>query len=231
MEMICKAGIRSTLGDGVWLVELEPTLLSFFGEPLVPAGTRATLGVVNVQRTTDKKTIEFGLRDARIISSGMGSEVLVIDLGQTAKSEKLTPSQLAPAPLSVSTDSVSQSGDGAFLVACQDAALPRNVLKLGSDLLKRVREFADDKLIEGKARKWVAKPDNFLAITIHGNLRHKRAFLQELFGHRSCRMRVVSRWVSRIQLFKNACFQLGRFNRLIHKFAACYFGAKHARTY
>lgn len=157
----------------VWAVRIDRKDLGHFGHPTSECGATTIIGVVGpVERS--ENSIEFDTSDARLLNLGDGENVYIIEikppLTETTREQHLA-SRTSRGQQTVHSEILAEQkrqrfGDPAFLRACEEEGLPDSVISLADELLRYVRTFSTDALIEGKSRKWYTKPKNFLAITI-----------------------------------------------------------------
>jgi len=169
MEMICRTKISKDLGDGVWVSDLDGKSLSIFGKPHSSGGKRTILSVQVQPRIIDNDHLEFDIQDVILMNHGDGVAALIVSLayGET----KIQPESDYSGNAGNNRDRMDALGDyregvEMFLKACTKENMPVEKSEFAREFLRGVRKFSDDELVEGKARKWVTKPNNFLAITI-----------------------------------------------------------------
>ncbi len=169
MELTGRVRILEDSGFGVWRVEAKPNELKLLGNPLFRARGRSILTLGTYDFSEDWKFLVFPLNEVKILALGDNEDCLVIS---TEEREKEPIIEQWPTPTVVRSTNSSfveqefRSGDREFINACRSELLPERVVRLAEDFLKQVREFSDDTLREGKHRKWVTYPKNFLALTI-----------------------------------------------------------------
>ncbi len=143
-----KAGV---VGSDIWVAEISPEDLKRLGRPLASVGERSVIGVTT-PRFIDG-SIFFTPSDVSVLNSGSSKNAIIVRLGA---------SERAPTIANVKEG---VNDDAAFVSACKKHLLPE-VAKLAQELIAEIRRDHPGRMHEGKARKWVNQPSNFLAITI-----------------------------------------------------------------
>ncbi|MDA4844675.1 hypothetical protein [Hoeflea poritis] len=169
MELSGRVRILDNAGFGVWKVEATPKDLQFLGKPLARAHGRSVISLQNWKLSEDKNFLTFPIDKASVLLLGDNEDCIAID--REASTDKLSSSKKKPDSFATQRSAmISQQnptfGDQAFIAACEAEALPPKIVELGKKFLSRVRDFSNDRLREGKHRKWVTYPKNFLALTI-----------------------------------------------------------------
>lgn len=170
MELSGRVRILESSGFGVWRVEAIAKDLEFLGDSTSRAPGRSILGLKGYKLSEAGDFLVFQLKDVSVFSLGDLDDCVAVAF-EGPKME-----QLPEDGKGLTTDTLNQSthariqkfgsGDEAFIAACRFERLPDRIIKLGQEFLKRIREFSGDDLREGKSRKWVTYPKNFLALTI-----------------------------------------------------------------
>lgn len=172
MELSGRVRILKDAGFGAWHVAASANDFRFLGKPLARASGRSIVGLQTYELSDDGEFLVFPINEARVLSLGDRKGCVAIAfrydvLDTEPNNEEEEALSGTPVLASAATEHQKfRSGDHAFIAACEAEALPPEIVELGRDFLNRVREFSDDKLEEGKNRKWVTYPKNFLALTI-----------------------------------------------------------------
>lgn len=157
MMSLCFSGTKQ-IGPGAWLAPLTPNDVRRFGQNVATKGGRSVIGVESPRFDGDNMTLTVALNSIFALNIGQENEAVIVDLkGGQIETEK--PQPVDPALVT--------SVDKDFFASCS-VHLAEDEDKVGiiSRVLSEVRKHYDDKLVEGKGRKWTASPHNFLAITI-----------------------------------------------------------------
>ena len=171
MQMVLRAKVLRELGEGVWQTADGGRALAMLERTNAALGHRSIVALTKSPRLADDGHIEFYLDDAVLLNRGSGDEALVISVAGTGRgilrgSNEPERDSVARAEAIIQSEDAARIGDAEFLKACGKLQMPSSALTLAQTFLTSVREFSDDALVEGNARKWVTKPRNFLAITI-----------------------------------------------------------------
>ncbi len=169
MQLLGKTEIIAELGDGVWQSRVSQKTLKFLPTAKSAAQGRSIIGVGEHTYDASSKTLTFDIESAVVLANGPTETSLIIAMEKKhreniARRSDTTRPTTGAASLENSTSWT--KSDKAFIKACEYEGLPANMIELAEHFLAEVRAFADDPLVEGKHRKWVTKPNNFLAITI-----------------------------------------------------------------
>lgn len=161
MEINCKISIVESLGSGIWKVNLSPGDISNLGSANKNENGRSVIGLKKFKILELEEKLEFNIKDVTVLNAGIDGDCIVISLElneSSAFSERFGSKS--------SAGGGAGSGDRAFVEACRTEKFPDGTVDMIQNFLKRIREFSDDRLQEGKHRKWVTYPKNFLALTI-----------------------------------------------------------------
>ncbi len=153
-----------SIGDGVWSASLAPSEVGMFvGGKEIGIGEVSVLGVLSPQFDAKSKTLSIDGRRVYVFNVGRSDRALIIDLEVST----LKSSQQASENINYTTkDNLPAGhGDGMFIAACRRHLEP-HLVQLAERLLLKLRSRYPGDLHEGKARKWVNHPENFVAITI-----------------------------------------------------------------
>lgn len=171
MQLSATIRYRSAFNDWTWLCEIEAK-----DRAIIPGGEKPADGAISIIAVSSlvveqaSKSLSFLLSEARVLICGSTKNCLIINnnflSGDYATAEAQVDPVFAQATLPRGETTQQKHGDVAFIDACKAEGLPGETVTLASDFLARVRDFSDDTLVEGLHRKWVTKPNNFLAITI-----------------------------------------------------------------
>lgn len=152
--MSLEVGIPATrVAQDVWNTEITPGELARLGRPANQAGEVSVVGVGTAREVSG--SLYFSLDDAAVLNAGTSTRAIIVRLRSEA------PSAVAPR----GRPDAAIAGDDQFLTECR-RLLPRDVAELASELVGAIREIRSGHLHEGKARKWVNYPSNFVALTI-----------------------------------------------------------------
>lgn len=172
MELSGRVRILGDAEFGAWMVAVTPKDLQFLGKPLARLSGRSVVGLMTYELSKDREFLVFPISEARVLSLGDSEDCVAVAINQETstastndENEEVLSGTEAPAVAAAALQTF-RSGDQAFISACEAEALPLKIVELGKNFLKRVRDFSDDRLREGKHRKWVTYPKNFLALTI-----------------------------------------------------------------
>ncbi len=135
------------LADEVWRASLSPSDVSRIGSPHLSRGRQSVIGVFGGIDALADHQITFDPGAAEVLNAGRDPVVLIIKLDDP-DGRKLV-----------------RHGDQAFLASCEEHLTP-DLTQIAADLLASIRDQYPGQLKEGKARKWVNDPDNFVALTI-----------------------------------------------------------------
>jgi len=152
------------IGPGAWVAPLTPHDVRRFSKAPHTKGDRSIIGIEAPKFEAKTGTLSASLDTVFTVNLGKSNEAVLIDL--SLQEDSIT--QLADEkkiPVSPS--------DEKFHAACQ-LHLPDNTTYIIQQILHNVRQYHNDKLIEGEGRKWTTEPHNFLAITIQNR---KKQFL------------------------------------------------------
>jgi hypothetical protein len=129
--------------------------------------------VTDARFTQEGGLLSFSPERAAVLNIGSSDNALIIDIGIDASAEvqafHTENSALHPEPVRENNALHSEpprSGDDEFLAECRRLFMNPNLVKMGTEMLQEVRKHHPGKLVEGKARKWVNHPGNFVALTI-----------------------------------------------------------------
>jgi hypothetical protein len=149
-------------GPDIWGAHLTGAEVRRLGEPKVRGGRRSIISVTDARFAQEARLLSFSPEHAAVLNIGSSDNALIIDIGNDASAEIESPhtKNNAPRPEPLG------SGDAAFLAECRRLFLNPSLVKMGTGLLQEVRKRYPGKMVEGKARKWVNHPANFLALTI-----------------------------------------------------------------
>ena len=165
MDMLCAINARESAPFGVWRLKMSADELRHFGEPTYEQGTVSVLGISDDSPSFDGKTLVFSLKDARLLNRGSGDDVIAVKLTVGQNSDAVVAKTYTPTVVTKSHEQKG-AGDDAFLSACESESMPKPMVDLAKKLLTAIREFSNDEIREGKNRKWITQPNNFIAVTI-----------------------------------------------------------------
>ncbi len=172
MELSGRVRILEDAGFGVWKVDATPKDLQFLGKPLARVSGRSVLGLQSYELSEEGEFIVFPIDAVNVLALGDSADCVAVAINRKAtpaerkgEGKEVSPVVYTPANASVEQQKF-RSGDTAFIAACEAERLPSRIVELGRVFLSRVRNFSNDRLHEGKHRKWVTYPRNFLALTI-----------------------------------------------------------------
>lgn len=172
MELSGRVRILRDAGFGAWKVDATPKDLQFLGKPLARLSGRSVVALQAYELSEDAEYLVFPINEARVLTLGDNKDCVAVavtpELSKAetdGENEEVSLGTEAPA-FAAAVSPRFRSGDQAFIMACEAETLPSRVIEIGENFLSRVREFSDDRLREGKHRKWVTYPNNFLALTI-----------------------------------------------------------------
>lgn len=152
------------LDEGVWSATLSPADMQVFTRAKsARIGEVSVLGVVDPEFDEAAGILSIDSRKAHSLNAGTSDRALIIDLGETA-AQSQTAQGLASAQMSTNAGARGR-GDGMFLEECR-RHLGQELVSMAERLLADVRDRYPGELHEGRARKWVNHPDNFMALTI-----------------------------------------------------------------
>lgn len=162
MKLIGSVPVLEATGFGVWRVEAAADDLAVLGKPCARVSGRSIIGLKAYELSDRQDSLIFQVSDASLLNLGDADDCIAVLL-ESSKRDRRSQQN------ATSSNDVShpfRSGDDAFIAACQSEGLPDRIVNLAQNFLNSIREFSNDKLQEGKHRKWVTYPKNFLAITI-----------------------------------------------------------------
>lgn len=138
--------------------------MKHFGEANCVGGLHTVIGVEGNINVDDKGFVEFRTDKATVLTVGSGPKVYLLEIGD-ASQIILSSDDLPFNNYHKKVNELGQ-GDKQFLASCSYEQLPQHVCHLARQLIRSIRDYSDDVLIEGKNRKWYTKPKNFVAVTI-----------------------------------------------------------------
>ena len=152
------------LSGGVWSAPLTPSEVQMFARAKSAGmGQVSVLGVLEPEFDDVAGTLSIDSRQTYVLNVGKSDRTLIVDLGATpTTSAKESTIGMMSQPGDNSPDG---RGDNMFIASCRHHLEP-HLVSMAERLLSEIRSQYPGELHEGKARKWVNHPENFLAITI-----------------------------------------------------------------
>jgi hypothetical protein len=164
-------GAVTELSTGIWHTKLAPADVRRLGEGKTQCNGKSVIGIGHAEFDTKLSRLLLDPAETAILNIGTSDDVLIVDMG-AANTLAVSPATERP-PVHPSPSS---HGDKAFIAASEQHLGP-TVTTLAKTLLATVRERYPGELHEGKARKWVNKPGNFMALTIQTRHRAYAVFV------------------------------------------------------
>ncbi|MDE2133736.1 MAG: hypothetical protein KGJ49_03970 [Alphaproteobacteria bacterium] len=164
------------LGENIWLVDLPPHQLRFFGGGTQSCGARSVIAIKNAQYDDKTKSLKFDADDVTTLNIGTLTETVAVGVDSPV-AKKLSP------VIAAKSGNISYGpGDRAFLNLVNEL-MPEHMKRAALLLLEKVRHRSSGDLKRGKARNFSETPDNFwyvivqpqvehLQITVRGDLQH-----------------------------------------------------------
>lgn len=152
------------LGGGVWSAPLSPSEVQMLARGKTSSmGQVSVLGVIEPRFDQDAKTLSIDSRQAYVLNVGQSDRTVILDLD---RSTSATAREQAAPPRRLPSESLPDGrGDSMFIASCRHHLRP-SLVSMAEQLLSRIRSRYPGELHEGKARKWVNHPQNFVALTI-----------------------------------------------------------------
>jgi len=148
--------------DGVWSARLNPSDVKRLGEAQRMSGNKSVIGVLSPIYSSELQRLFIEPAKTTVFNVGDTDAVLVVDLGvDSAPSGRHQPDVYKAAAVPTVNN-----GDAAFLAACKREKLPLHLIEAAEKIIDAIRTKFAGHMREGKARKWVNYPDNFLALVI-----------------------------------------------------------------
>jgi hypothetical protein len=155
-------GDAKSIGPGLWSAKVSPLDVKRLGNSQLAVGSRSIVGVWKPAYELATRRLLIEPAQATVFNVGDTDEVFVIDLGapEGHADRKVVGKLDQESALNLGNDDLS------FLAACRREKLPEHLIVAAEQILKTVRSRYQGQMKEGKARKWVNYPDNFLALVI-----------------------------------------------------------------
>ena len=160
-------GDAVAIGPGVWNAQLAPADVRRLGDGKNSIGERSIVGLFRASFDAAKSVLSISPDDTSVLNIGTTNEALFVDLrGNPANVILDPPPGLSPRfGIAEVKHRATGIGDRAFLGECQ-RHLDQRLVDMAKRLLSEIREHYPGELREGKARKWLNQPNNFVAVTI-----------------------------------------------------------------
>ena len=146
MELFATFTLTSLSAPEVYFAQARPDELAVVGIPLSQTGDRSILAVQSRPIFVSDNIVSFSVSGAKLLNLGQTDECVIVVV-----------SSAGPAPTTNTSHRHLHEqlgkGDQAFLDACAVVGLPEEVIDLGKNFLRIVREYCDDILHGGKSRK------------------------------------------------------------------------------
>lgn len=142
------------LKPNMWAGKIAPMYLDHLKDGFTPIGPYSVIAA-RIQRQGDG--LAFDPTHAQLFCRGVSEEAIFLNSVSSEHSDET---------LQVPTiGALRGESDEHFLAACGQL-VGEEFAKLAEILLRKIRRTHEGRLIEGKGRKWLNHPDNFMAITI-----------------------------------------------------------------
>jgi hypothetical protein len=163
--------LRHTIGDveaiseGIWRTRLTPADVRRIGEGRSSFGARSVVGVWRADFDAGAGLLSVDPDATTVLNIGASDDVFFLDLGDGdgTRAQSSRPAEASSRDPGSSTSA--GRADKAFLQECERHLDPQ-LVSMAQRLLSEVRARYRGDLQEGKARKWVNHPGNFVALTI-----------------------------------------------------------------
>jgi hypothetical protein len=165
--------LRISIGDvtrrdeGIWATTLSGAEVRRLGEPKSQLGSISIIAVDDASYAPGDASLSFDPSVVSVLNIGTSNDALIIAVGLESEAVRQpmepTPRRTTPPPPTSYTKF--KSGDSEFLRECERMLIPE-LASWAKVLLMAVREHHPGEMREGKARKWVNHPQNFIALTI-----------------------------------------------------------------
>lgn len=161
MSILFTVSEAKKIGSHVWCASITPADVKRLGQPLQRFGSKSVIGVVDPTFNESTSTLSIYPEMARVLNIGGTNDALIIDIGTEISEQHL------PVLMNMNVKELSQNkrGDREFLDECR-RILKEPLPNMVERILNEVRREFPGTLNEGKHRKWVNYPENFLAITL-----------------------------------------------------------------
>lgn len=156
--------VRS-IAPGVWATELSPADVRRLGEARFQIAEKSVIGVSGAKFSSSEGELAVDPATIYVLNVGLSQDAIVLDLGSNEKFDVYAALRNLVERRPLGGQGELRRGDQEFLNACRQELLP-DLVRLGEQLLERIRSQYPGELHEGLARKWVNYPDNFFAMTI-----------------------------------------------------------------
>ncbi|WP_281858371.1 hypothetical protein [Litoreibacter halocynthiae] len=141
------------LAKGVWLSKTNTSDLQILRSNGSRRAAKSVVVLENPEYSASKKRISANLESAYLINEGNDEHVILLE------------SRAALGTFSLKTTAADKR-DVPFIDSCKNLGLRSETIELITQFLNRLRaEGVEDELEEGKARKWIMRPNNFVTIT------------------------------------------------------------------
>ncbi|MBI5910877.1 MAG: hypothetical protein HY848_13105, partial [Betaproteobacteria bacterium] len=154
-------GAAKSVATGLWSANLTPADVRRLGEARLAIGRRSIIGVLGPTYESAMHRLLIQPAKTTVFNVGDTDELFVIDLGE-AKGTTQVPASF----IGVQSVGAMSNGDALFLSACEREQLPSHLIEAAHKIIGSIRAKYAGQMKEGKARKWVNYPDNFLALVI-----------------------------------------------------------------
>lgn len=144
-----------TLKPGVWSAKLPSQYLDQLEKQ---SPTVTPFSIVAAPITVHGNELIFRPDSAHVLGRGTTDEALFIDISKLPECSELASSLSPERPWR-------RDNDEGFYEACEKLVSPE-FAALGRELVEGIRKLHPGRLIEGKSRKWLNQPVNFVALTI-----------------------------------------------------------------
>ena len=165
MSLRLTVGDAKALEEGVWFAELTPAEVCRFGNAKNSFGAISVVGVAQPDFDPQRLELTLNPNDALVLNIGASNRTLIVDIGGRDTLQMPSKAGTRAYQSGLRQPSDKRKGDRAFLAECRKH-LDASLVAIVEELLSRIRERYPGELHEGKARKWVNYPDNFVALTI-----------------------------------------------------------------
>jgi hypothetical protein len=145
------------VSEGVWKARLLPSEVQKLGDAHSTIGKRSVVGVIAPSYEAPSRRLLIEPAKTTVFNIGNSDDTILMDLG-LVEAQKNEPRAQLERPWN--------NGDMQFLATCRREKLSEHLVNAAKKILTRLREKYDGQMKEGKARKWVNYPDNFLALVI-----------------------------------------------------------------
>ena len=165
MGLTIATGGAMALGENIWLVDLPPHQLRFFGGSTQSCGARSVIAIKNAQYDDKTKSLKFDADDVTTLNIGTLTETVAVGVDSPV-AKKLSPA------IAAKSGSISYGpGDRAFLNLVNEL-MPEHMKRAALLLLEKVRYRSSGELKRGKARNFSETPDNFWYVIVQPQVEH-----------------------------------------------------------